>query len=474
LAAGTFRELFESRARIRQFQKSRLRRAEWISRAIARGKLKIVRSVLSPRDPLVEETGAELAGLLRAAEGSNGIVLRPAPVHKPGVENLDDADLSAHATIISDMHALLRVLTIDQVTEETAKRYFEVQDKGWAASASPDVTRSLYIDSLALNYLDSVHLMDIVLDTFAEVFIDASTEEDASALIEHDQHTTEVLRVIDTIRDVIRKAQTDKRIIFGPPRSTDDSNKDDGGAFESPTLNLISNLMQAEVAVFDDRGLNKEPFTQDSSGHRARTVTSLDLLEELHARGNVSDDERRNLRHRLRTAGAALVPADEQEIISAALRSRSAESAELRAIRESVLLARVAQAPRLPAEMPWFAHVSLALKNAVMRVWLNEPDHKRAANLATKLIDLTIDPQDWVDQWEGQVPPQWAQSVRMVMLANLAVPVELDDEETLEAYHSWVEDKVLAPLRVRSPDDYAAVVEQIRNFLDAVSETDDD
>ena len=456
LPSGIFSDLFEGRRRIREFQKSRLRRAERIQQALASGKIKIVRTSLSRRDRLVAEVGDELAGLLRVAEATNGIVLRPAPVHKPGILN-QDADVSPHAQRLADMHSLLKVLQdnglTDQSTEETATRYFALQDNGWLAPARPDPSRPLYIEGLALVYLDSVGLLDVVLKAFPQVFIDSSTADEAAALVEHDKHTTEVLQVIDAIRESVRKAQSAGKIVYGPQRSrkfdgVDDD--DDDTAFDSSTLNLIANLAEAEVAVIDDRALNKEPFVLDGRGHRARAVTSLDMIEELHRRQVISDDERRALRHRLRVAGVSLVPLDTEEIVIAALRRTGSDSAELRAMKESILLARVAALPRFPAEIPWFATATVAIKNAIIRVWAREPDHQRAAVLADTIRDLQPHPEDWVDQWDGQVPPDWVNAVSLVLVAGLAMPFELRREEPRQAYDNWLENEILEPLRTRS------------------------
>jgi hypothetical protein len=312
-----------------------------------------------------------------------------------------------------------------------------------------------------------------VLETFQDVYIDASAEDEANDLIEHNRHVAEVLRVIDTIRDAIRKAQSANKIIFGPGRIAA-SNDDEDDGFQSSTLNLVSDLMQADVVVLDDRGLNKEPFVEDRHRHRARSVTSLDVIEELHGRLLVSDDERRNLRHRLRVAGAALVPVDRDEIVVAALRTKGAESAELTAIQDSILLARVAELPRFPAEIPWFGAVTVAVKNAVMEVWLREPNHERAAALSTVILDLKINPEDWVGRWDGQPPPNWVETVKLVVISGLAMPVELNDAELVRAYNEWLERSVLAPLRERSPKAYAAVIEHIKAFVNTVSEKSDD
>jgi hypothetical protein len=477
LPSGALRELFEGRRRIREFQKSRLQHAERIHRAIALGNLKITRSSTPRSDPLVTEVGEELAGLLRAAQAADGVVLRPAPVHKPGVEQMRDADVSAYFDRLADMHSLLDELkgqgVIDQATETTSKQYFDMQDKGWPSTARPTAARPLYVDGLALVYLDTVHLLDAVLSTFKDVYIDASTEQEATALIEHDRHTNEVLQVIDAIRDTIRKANAKNKIIFAPRRVADQDDADDEG-FELSTLNLIANLMGAEAVALDDRSLNKEPFVQDQGRYRAKIVTTLDIIEELHARHAISDDERRTLRHRLRNAGAGLIPVDTEEIVLAALRSKDAESAEMKAIKESVLLARVAELPRFPAEVPWFASAMIAIKNAVTEIWEREPDHARAAELANAVLDLRLNPEDWVSRWEGAPPPNWLETVRIVIIAGIALPVELASDELVKAYNGWLEQHVLGPLRLRSPKSYEALVAYVRNFVDAISKDDDD
>jgi hypothetical protein len=280
--------------------------------------------------------------------------------------------------------------------------------------------------------------------------------------------------VIDAIRESVRKAQSEGKIVYGPQRSRKVDDDDDDEAFDSSTVNLITNLAQAEVAVIDDRALNKEQFVLDNSGHRARAVTSLDMIEELRRRQVISDDERRALRHRLRIAGASLVPLDTDEIVVAALRCTGSDSAELRAMKESVLLARVAALPRFPSEIPWFATTMVASKNAIIAVWAKEPDHKRAALLASTIRDLQPHAEDWVDQWDGQAPPNWVDGVSLVMVAGLALPFELLDDELRQAYNNWIESKILEPLRIRGAGTYATVVQHIRSLINSIARDDDD
>jgi hypothetical protein len=50
----------------------------------------------------------------------------------------------------------------------------------------------------------------------------------------------------------------------------------------------------------------------------------------------------------------------------------------------------------------------------------------------------------------------------------------LDSADLVKIYNAWLEKSVLGPLRTRSPHAYAQVVEQIRVFVNTVSEKDDD
>jgi hypothetical protein len=481
LPAGTFTELFEGRTRIRQFQKSRLASAQRLQSEIARRRIKVHRSPAQARDSLVEEVGTELAALLRVAEVENGIVLRPAPVHKPGLSDQRDADISAHADRVADMHALLDVLNdarlLNQTAELTAKQYFTLQDKGWLSSARPVFSRPLYIDGLALNYLETVNLLEPVLNNFREIYIESSTEEESSALIEHAKYTSEVLRIIDSIREVIRKAQLSGKITFGPRRSasTDEVNGDEQDDMPATsTLHLLSDLMRSDLVAFDDRALNKEPFGADRTGHRARMVTSLDFIEELYAREMISSDERRTLRYRLRIAGALLVPVDKEEVVAAALRNRQNESVEFRSIREAIGLARIAELPLFPAEVPWFASVTLAIKNAITQIWMDEEDTAKAASLSNALLDLLPKAEDWVERWEGQPPPDWVQAVTISWLVGLSLPVEIPNKKTVTLYNEWLESQVLKPLRARAPSTYQAVVARLRELVNDISEADDE
>jgi hypothetical protein len=468
IPSGLLSELFEGRSRIRQFQKSRLVRAQQIKALLSNG-LKVHRVSNTRPDNLAQEIGVDLASLLTAAELNNGIVVRPAPVLRLGFEGQREADMTAHSGRLADMHSLLKALldlgAVDQAREAAADKYFRLQDRGWPSPAQPDKGRPLYLDDVAVSYLQTTNLLEVVIRTFDAVYVGSDVEQEATAIIEMDRQSAEILRILDEIREALVKADEAGKIMFGPSAPSMESDERD-----LSTMHLLANLSQADAVVFDDRSLNKNPNATDRGNHNARTLTSLDLIEELLSRGVITQADRHSLRHRLRVAGAALVPLDSDELYAAAMRSGTRESAELRAMRQSAALAGLRELPRFPTEIPWFLSLNRAVKEALMRVWKTEGTSERAEALADAAFSVQPNAVDWVDRWEGSPPPGWVDAASRVMVASLAFPVELADQAVIQRYHRWLDSRVLREIQDNDPDRYRAIVEQIRSFVIGVAE----
>jgi hypothetical protein len=469
LPSGLLRELFEGRSRIRQFQKSRLVRAQQIKTLLSSG-LKVHRVSNTRPDNLAQEIGVELASMLAAADLNNGIVVRPAPVLRLGFDGQREADMTTHSSRLSDMKALLQALrdlgAVDQATETAADKYFRLQDRGWPSSAQPDKATPLYLDDVAVSYLQTTNLLETVIRSFDAVFVGSDVEEEAMAFIEMDQQSAEILKVLDDIRDAVIKADEAGKVVFGP-RAPNAGSEDER---DISTMHLLADLTRADAVVFDDRSLNKNPYATDRGGHYARTLTSLDLIEELVRRGVITQTDRQSLRHRLRVAGATLVPLESEELYAAALRSGTYESSELRAIRENIALAGLREIPRFPAEIPWFLSLNRAVKEALSKVWKAEGAGERAEALADAVFNVQPHAVDWLNRWEGSSPPGWVEAANRVMVASLAFPVELADQAVIQRYHRWLEARVLNEIRNTDPSLYQKIVDQIRSFILGVAE----
>jgi len=471
IPAAALRELFDGQRRIRSFQRSRLARASQIL-TLRSHKLRILRTTDLPPKDLTERVGTDLATFLHAARASGGVLVRPAPVHTIGSRGRDAADLASYADCLTDTPTLLRVLkargAVDQTAADTAERYFNAQDSRWPSPAVPDVHRPLYLDDVTLSFLQTTDLLDTVVECFDEVYVHAGTEEEALALLDHERHSAEVIRHIRTIREAVGAAAHKEKVLFGPRRAGADN--EDG---EMSTLHLLSDFVDAEAIVLDDRALNREPLATDPQQRQVRTATTLDLIDELEFRAVIPPEERWTLRHRLRAAGAALIPADAEEFRRAAERSTDVESAEFRVLSQSIALARVRQLPRFPAEAPWLVALIKAVRVAAKQIWLHEKDPIRAAKLADLIVAELPQPADWAPLWQTGAPTGWMEVIEQVVMADLALAIELPDRETRAAYFKWVEQRLVDPMRLFNPVGYDAVVERIRSYiLDALKPDD--
>lgn len=404
--------------------------------------------------------------MIHEAKHAKGVVIRPAPVNRVGLADNGPADMSAHEAVLCDMHGLLKVMielnAIDEEKERAARQYFEIQDKGWTSPAHPEPGQPLFLDGLAVSYLQYTELLQPLLQTFFNVFIHVSSEDEANILIDDGHNVAQVFQVLDDVRSAIRKANAADQVTFGARRH--DAEETELERVRS-TQNLLADLDGIDAIAIDDRALNKETFGADPLGRRARVVSTLDLLEELRKRGLLSDDRYRSARFRLRQAGAMLVPVSTEELVTSGKRNRQREAPEFRAIRDSLDLARLSEIPHFPGEMRWFMTYVQSVRNAIAQIWNEEPDEQRSRLIASSIFEMRIFSEDWLTAWRGAPPPGWVDAVHRALIGGFAVPVEIADDKKIEPYQRWLDDVLLKEIRLVSPELYQQVVAYILEFV---------
>jgi hypothetical protein len=188
------------------------------------------------------------------------------------------------------------------------------------------------------------------------------------------------------------------------------------------------------------------------------------VIEDLRRRALITDAEWRRHRFDLRRSGAMLVPLEADEVVVAATRAGDVESVELRAIRESLALARLNELPRFPREIPWFASICTGITRSIQRTFMELPRAQREG-VAAYLYRLLPDPTDWLSLWQGGVGLDWVEAVDLVLHQDLVIALHIDNPVACSEYHAWVEEHVLAPMRTLAPERYLALVEALRGFL---------
>jgi hypothetical protein len=268
VAPSTFSLLFLDRQFIKLHQPSQLEKARRIHKLIANGRLKIVSG--NGDETAAKVMGTELASLLALAVQEGGIVVRSAPVPKLNTLMEDILDMSPYASVLSDTLAVLCLLKdhgrLDAEDSQHAEAYLRRVDRGWSSPAPIEAGAKVYLDELAITYLDFVGLLE-PLTRIVTVHVHADQEKRIAGISQWGEHAEELLSSIERIRAAVASGIASGRITFCRrcTNSGKGSDEDDSSTI-SPTLELMSDLSEVEVVIADDRCLTKLQTWTDASG----------------------------------------------------------------------------------------------------------------------------------------------------------------------------------------------------------------
>ena len=482
IAPSTISTLFLEQQFLKIQQPSEMTKAERIQGLIARNRLKVVSSDLDVDTLLSKEVGKDLARLLAAARREGGLVVRSAPVPRLGTFLDEMVDMNAHASVLTDTRAVLSFLSlsgkIDAAVTMSAQIYLEHVDAGWSGAPAVTATTKLYLDDLSVTYLDHVRILDPLTRSVGDVFVAEELNERTRETLRYAKHVHELLGAIDRIRVVLNKAIEAGKVKFSIRRTLDEGEepeeRDTGKSFETaPAFDLMYNLAEIDAVVVDDRCLNKLPTWTDSGERSVVAGSTLSLLDALKAHNQIDDEVFRRARHKLRAAGYIAVPLGSDELkhyVSAApiLDKKLRETPELRAVRESLSIARINRA-FVEAEEPWLAGIRLAVYRAVHEIWTELPDADRAEACGDWLLSILPDPLAWCLHPEDETiwtaaRQQLSAQTGLLMMFIGGTP------QRRQRYASWLDDKLLKALRQKHPEIWDATLEFMKSYIVRVLE----
>ena len=474
--------LFEERQKATFHQPSRIANARKVRDLLATDVLERFTPSTVASSDLSAHVGDELAALIAEAEkvrdgdDTQHIVVRSAPVHRISSLMEEEADLSAHAAVLSSCLAVVKKLrqkgqlTADE--EKRAQAYLQLHEKPWPNQSDIADGATLYLDDLAIPYL--VHLGLLGKLKAAGLTAVASPRElsEADALISYERISEEVKDVIERIR-----ASLNSRIESGHVRVSGRRNFDELETKfipEHPSVGILALAPQCDVSIIDDRFLNQHANIE-SGGAQAPVFSTLDLLDALVAAGVLSDDDRLEHRTRLRRAGYFFVPVSVEELErclreSSVAKGEVVETAELKAIRESVLRVRMSDWLRLPEEAPWLDGTLKAFVRVLKNLWGGEADIEEITARSNWLVEQ-IDVRGWA---HSLVPENADNVVRIGRAAHillLLMPPTGVQQSVVDAYWNWVEERILVPIQEQFPEVYEWLVDWHRSHVAEMAET---
>ena len=290
---------------------------------------------------------------------------------------------------------------------------------------------------------------------------------EANELIAYERLGATISHKIEEIRSAVSKRIMSGTVKVGGLRHREGS--EEPSRLVNPTFDLLALTKYCGAIVTDDRAINRHPHVQDN-GRQTPIFSSLDLLDVLASTGAVTVDHRLDCRTQLRRAGYLFVPVDEEEVEHHLLASpvedrKVIETAELRAIRENILLARMTGWLRSSEEADWPLKTILRLIKALKAIWTSCDadilDIEARANWIASQLNLC----GWAHTFGAENGDNFVKAGRAeLLLLLIAVPSDIP-RKLKDAYLGWVEDNFLAEVEEQYPKLYERIVKRERKLI---------
>ena len=479
LPHSTLAWLFEEKQDASFHQPSRVREAHRISKLLSQGRISKLHPTTSVDNELAKQVGNELAMLLAEAEathsaGGQRVVVRPFPVHDVSSLMEEEVDLTSHSHVLSSCRAIVDSLRADGIlTDEQHRKaswYLNGNERPWPNQPTISREATLYLDGLATTYFLHLDLLELLDDAGFTVFVAPDTASEALDLLAYEGLSEQVHEILERIRKAVRSRIVTARIHFGPvvPQA-----QSDGTSTAHPTMELFALTDRCDVIVSDDRFLNSYQYA-DGPGRSVPTISTLDILDMLASTETISAADRLAYRTRLRRFGYLFVPVEEDELLgllsnSAVENGQVVERTDLKAVRESVLAARMGHHLQLANESQWLSATVGAFVAALKGLWLGDPDVSEARTKSDWILGQ-IDLRGWTHRLPSEGEVRTMEGDRAEQLVRLLLPDSDASTAVRARYWDWIETRLLKPIRDTEPTLYSGLAER---FLLTVSHVAD-
>lgn len=447
--------LLKETDRLRHHQRSKVRQAERLRALLADGVLCRIPPRRGRVNPAIErEVGFELAQLLALAEESGGRVVHTAAVSRVGLERDDAARLGELASTILTTRQFTDMLRAQGALDE--ERYATVSAVLAQHDANPapgpgDVRGPLYVSWLGAAYLEPLGLLNALRGAGLTAFVSDEIAEGALTHAEYEADAREIAETLRRLRSWYANGIAANRIVVAP-RLREVRGQDGDDVEQEPDILFILReflaISRCDGAVADDRHLLRHA----NVGKAGRTVPlfgTLDLLQHLAGGQGLSNERHWALRHQLRAGGGVCVPLDVVELQHHLVHFadvQSGESAELRAIRESIAALQVRDTLALPEEEPFLSSLLLTACMTIRKLWADEQIPIEVAQMRADWTWEHVAPKGpawWHRLGEEDRPDPSPECLRAPLA--LLLPLFAKGQERKSAARTWLEERLLAP-----------------------------
>jgi hypothetical protein len=292
-------------------------------------------------------------------------------------------------------------------------------------------------------------------------------------LISYESISGRVNDAIERIRSAVNSRIESRKIKVGRRLNSDE--QEEQSISEHPTFGVIALARHCNAIIVDDRFLNQHANIDDGSA-QAPIFSTLDLLDALASTDSKTPEDHLEYRTLLRRAGYFFVPVSDDELArhldaSMVKDDKVIETAELKAIRENILRVRMSNWLQLPKEVPWLHTLLKVFIRVLKGLWRADANFSSVRARSDWIMDQ-IDVRGWAHSFGGKngdnlVKVGRGAHILLVLSPPADVPPEIKDE-----YLSWIEDRILAPIKEQYPDLYSWIIEWQRRQVADMADMD--
>lgn len=436
---------------------------------------------MTPSNPapakLIEEVGETLAEMLASAnevrieDGPQRIVVRGGPVYRASSLMTELASIDAYRPILCSCANVVEYLfhagLISSAQADSALAALQVREEQWPTPPAILPGAQLYLDDLAVSHFEFLGLLDKLHRAGLVPFISRARVQEASDLISYDEVAGDVVATVERVRTKLSEGIRTGKVVLGALSHTESSNDTLNALNSNPTMGILRLVEVAEVGVVDDRFVNQHKAIASPVGSRP-LLTSLDLLDVLLGAGRMTLAEWDEARVKLRNGGYGIIPVEREELSrllkkAPFVNDKLAETAELKAIRNSVLRLRMSDILQLPREQEWLNGLVGAVLLAIRDEWVGEIEPNRAASVSDWLLELG-DIRGWIHRLDEDVEGlrrRYLNSVRLLMM----LPVCREDHQRAD-FWAWIESRILRQMKEEDPTSFSELVEISRRLIE--------
>ncbi|UPK18888.1 hypothetical protein [Bradyrhizobium sp. 131] len=464
--------LFEEKQKIQFHQPSKIAEAKELKALIDSKALSKFEATAASQPELAADIGDELASLFAEAEADFGedrrqrLVVRPSPLYRIGSLMEEEAELGRHGDFVCGcldlVEALARQGQLTEAEQQHARAYLALHEKAWPTAKRVEPGAVLYLDELAVSYLQHLRLLSKLQPAGFTAIVPSGEIHQAERLIRFEALSNRAAAVIENIRHTLSGGIFANKVKLAPEsHNTGDRNSQ---LDPHPSFDVIATAEFVDVVVIDDRYFNKFANLQGTFGTRPVWTThdllTSDYYEPVRRQENLT---------RMRRAGMSFVPVEGEELEALLARSSITdghldEIAELKALRESILMARMSTGLILPAENTWFEGLLRAIIGTLKSQW-HEGSVEEVAVARSNWLLSRLDIRHWAHRFKIDGHPEAAQARYRAQIISLALLHEPVPTAVKQKYWAWLEDKVLTPIQNEERDLFADILSQLRSLV---------